>query len=336
MKFQRFERSDWLLLLCFWGMSLPFIVPSYQYPLFQTMVGVTVMVIIYSLFAYIMVFGVFYANLSERRFLRLILGMILGLLFFSQVNMAFEFWFLKQKPYFMTINRVLYGLIDMGSECGVLLAMFAMKQSVEANNRFMRAEKEKRERELRLLQAQIDPHFLFNNLNILDVLIEQNPTEARAYLKHLAALYRYLIRHKDEDVVPLSEEWAFAQDYIYLLQQRFGKAYFFEKELKINNLDNYLIPPGALQSVIENAVKHNQGDDRLPVRIRLSAWPDRLEVRNTFRPKPSTGRSEGTGLANLRARYELLGELGLQAGQSEGEFVACLPLIPWSTEATMH
>ena len=68
------------------------------------MVGVTVMVIIYSLFAYIMVFGVFYANLSERRFLRLILGMILGLLFFSQVNMAFEFWFLKQKP---IISRII-------------------------------------------------------------------------------------------------------------------------------------------------------------------------------------------------------------------------------------
>ncbi len=330
MKFQRFERSDWWLLLCFWGMALPFIAPSYQYPLFQTVVGLVFLVLIYSLFAYVTVFGVFYSTLSKRRFVLLGLGMFVGLLAFSQVNMAFEFWFLRQKAYFPTLNRMLHGMIDMGSESGVLLAMFAAKQFVETNNRLLRMEKEKRESELRLLQAQIDPHFLFNNLNTLDVLIEQNPTEARAYLKHLAALYRYLIRHKDEDVVPLSEEWAFAQDYVYLLQQRFGKAYFFDNKLEINHLDDYLIPPGALQSAIENAVKHNQGDDRSPVQISLEAQPGRLEVRNTYRPKPGNGHSEGTGLANLRARYELLGETGLRAERAGDEWVVGLPLVRWS------
>ncbi|TPG67097.1 histidine kinase [Hymenobacter nivis] len=87
------------------------------------------------------------------------------------------------------------------------------------------------ESELRQLRAQIDSHFLFNNLNVLRGLIQHDPAEAHAYLNRFANLYRFLIRHKDDDFVTLAEELQFVYEYVYLLRHRFGAAYGFRQEL---------------------------------------------------------------------------------------------------------
>lgn len=325
LEFKPLERSDWVVIALFWAFSLPFIVPSYKAPMSRTAPAVAIMMVLYTSYSILLIHGVFYTYFRRRKYLLGGLIMIVLLLVFSQLEFFVERTVLLSKTYRFNLNGILYGLIDMGTECGFLIALLSGKQFVDFQNRLLRVEKEKRESELRRLQAQIDPHFLFNNLNTLDVLIERNPAEARLYLKHLAALYRYLIRHRDEELVLFREEWAFAQDYIYLLRQRFGQGYQFEQTVEEALLDQYLIPPGALQTCIENIVKHNIGDDTAPIHASLETLPGQLRIRNTLRPKP--GSSTGAGLQNLKARYALLGPYTVKVSQN-GEFCVELPLIP--------
>ena len=227
----------------------------------------------------------------------------------------------------LTPQRLLWGLLNSAQSFGVFAMLLMARQYVSSEQRSLKLEAEKRESELQRLRAHIDPHFLFNNLNILDVLIEQNPGEARQFLRRLSELYRYLIRHKDNDVVPFEEEWAFAESYIYLLEQRFGKAYAFQLEQEALPPDRY-IPPGALQTLIENTIKHNQGDDEHPIEVKVVVNESMLRVWNTLRPK--IGREDlqtGTGLDNLRARYALLSDETIIIQQEGESFSVQLPLL---------
>lgn len=195
------------------------------------------------------------------------------------------------------------------------------------NNRIIeRLESEKLAMELSLLKSQINPHFLFNNLNALDDLIDRDKEQAKKYLHKLSKLYRYLLQSMDKDVVTLKEEWEFIDDYTYLLEERFGKAYEFEKNNELEGLNNYFIPPASLQSLIENAVKHNQGSISDPLKIRIDANINGLQVSHQKKLKTSGVKSLGTGLKNLKARYRLLTNEEVRVVDDQ-EFSVVLPLI---------
>ena len=185
---------------------------------------------------------------------------------------------------------------------------------------------EKISMELGLLKSQMDPHFLFNNLNALDDLIDRDKEQAKAYLHRLSKIYRYNTTNMQRDVVTLIEEWAFIDDYIYLLEERFGVAYRFEKENTLGDLNHYLIPPAALQSLLENAVKHNQGSLEDPLKVSIVANEKCITVSHTKRLKPTTRSSLGTGLKNLRSRYELLSKQSIEVQDGE-TFTVTLPLL---------
>ena len=138
------------------------------------------------------------------------------------------------------------------------------------NNRVIRQLKyDQVNRELESLKSQINPHFLFNNLNALDDLIDDQNIQAKTYLQCLSRLYRYLLKNIQEDFVTLQAEWDFMHDYVYLLQQRFGEIYQFSIQSDINNLREVFIPPSSLQTLIENAVKHNQASQSNPLEIHI-------------------------------------------------------------------
>ena len=153
----------------------------------------------------------------------------------------------------------IFGGIENNFASIVGLCLFLIgKQFYESKNQVMQLQKEMKESELQLLRAQIDPHFLFNNLNILDILINLDPKKASRYTKRLSSLYRYMIRHKDQDVVSLKEEWQFSEDYIFLLEQRFDELFLFENALVGKDLESYFIPPASMQTLLENIVKHKR------------------------------------------------------------------------------
>ncbi|OON68697.1 sensor histidine kinase [Hymenobacter sp. CRA2] len=152
-----------------------------------------------------------------------------------------------------------------------------------------RLEKEAARAKLQVLQQHVDPHFLFNNLNILAALIEPDNEAAHAYVVHLAEVYRYPVRTREQEVVPVTEELAFARDYCHLLRCRFGAAYQFEQDLQATpaQLQSQLMPPGVLQELLTNAVKHNLASRAQPLCIWLRVRPTELEVQNERRPRPS-------------------------------------------------
>ncbi|WBA40549.1 sensor histidine kinase [Hymenobacter canadensis] len=226
-------------------------------------------------------------------------------------------------------GRLVLGVVAHAKSYGLLAVLLTGKRYVGLQQMLLRTRQAQTESELRNLKAQLDPHFLFNNLNVLRGLIQHDPAEAHEFLNRFAALYRFLIRYKDEDVVPLSEELQFAQEYIYLLRHRFGAAYEFREEIAASaNLGQLLVVPGTLQLLVENAIKHNAGDEENPLVITIVVAPVALTVSHPHRPKLTAVESMGTGLANLRERYRLLFGRSIEVAQSPILFTVTVPVVP--------
>lgn len=221
------------------------------------------------------------------------------------------------------------GLIDVVTQTVVgfsAIAYFHFSALDALRERLALARRARDEARLKLLQQQIDPHFLFNNLNVLSMLIERSPTEAGEFLERFADLYRYVLRARDVELVPLVEEIAFARDYLFLIDQRFGPAFNVVWE-NATTLPPYRgSVPAALQGLLENVVKHNEASraNPLPVRIRIS--DDALVVENERRPK-RLAASDGTGLKNLRERYVPLTARTVEIEGDDRTFRVTIPLL---------
>ncbi len=184
-----------------------------------------------------------------------------------------------------------------------------------------------KELELKVLRSQYDPHFLYNSLNTIDALIDYSPKEkVKEYISHLAALYRYLIHTKDEDIVTLDDEIALAKNYFYLIGTRFGNDYNFEIVEKEEPLANYL-PNGSLLTVLENVVKHNTASDGNTITVKILVGKKSVRIVNAVSKKEGKVESMGTGLKNLKKRYELLSDYIVQIEETENCFTIILPLL---------
>ncbi len=160
-----------------------------------------------------------------------------------------------------------------------------------------------REAQLNALQAQINPHFLFNSLNSLRGLILENPSAAQDAVTRLSQLMRYSLTQSRRRTVPLSEELDAIRDYLAIEKMRFEERLEIDWQIEAN-LDNIEVPPMCLQTLVENALKHGLGK----VQICASKTPTglKLEVTNPGSLAPTEAHSTGTGLANVRERLYLL------------------------------
>ena len=224
-------------------------------------------------------------------------------------------------------TRIVLGAVAHAKSYGLLAVLLTGKRYFDAQKMLLQLRQAQTEGELRHLKAQIDPHFLFNNLNVLRGLIQHDPAEADEYLSRFAALYRFLIRHQADDFVPLADELRFVDEYIYLLRHRFGTAYDFRTEIPADvELARLLVVPGTLQLLVENAVKHNAGDEDDPLLITIRATATALIVEHPRRPKLTPVDSLGTGLANPRERYRLLSQQEI-AVTATAAFAVAVPLV---------
>lgn len=197
----------------------------------------------------------------------------------------------------------------------------------ETKEKLRRSQEAQTAMQLKSLQQSIEPHFLFNNLNVLSALIEINPSRANEFLSKLAELYRYILHTQTLEIVPVKDELTFAQNYIYLLRQRFGDAYNFRWEVPENKLNGQLIVPVALQTLIENAVKHNAGSGENPLQICVTLGESFITVENELRERPQTRQATKTGLQNLRHRYAFLSDKPVEIRQTAEHFHVKLPLL---------
>ncbi len=199
---------------------------------------------------------------------------------------------------------IIGGLNSALFEVALLIGFVFSKKSYDQfiNNKNLALEN--RDNALKILRSQFSPHFLFNNLNTIDALIDDRPAIAKQYVRHLASLYRYLTETVNEDIMPLEEELAFIRNYLFLIEVRFGEDYHFDIKVK-QGINNRFLPSGALQTAIENVVKHNAILD-VPISTNIMIKEETVSISNNKggqTPRPTSG----TGLQNLTARYELLG-----------------------------
>ena len=176
------------------------------------------------------------------------------------------------------------------------------------------------------LKAQLNPHFLFNSLNILSSLINSDAKKAQHFVDEFARVTRYTLDVIDEPLVELSRELMHARSYLELLGIRFGGAFSTDTRIGERQL-RLLIPPLSLQGVLENIFKHNSFSEADPLHVDVRADSDTLVVTNALRRKHGELRSTGIGLKNLRARYALIADREPSFAIEGDFFVARLPLL---------
>ena len=175
------------------------------------------------------------------------------------------------------------------------------------------------------LQDQLNPHFLFNSLSVLISEIQYNPENAVKMTEQLSRVYRYVINSRNRMVTELKKELDFALSFFFLQKTRIGEGV----ELKIQipeAMKSMKLPPLSLQTLIENAIKHNVAATNRPLVIEIYTENSWLVVKNNYQPKTTT-YSTHTGLENLKKRYQLLGEEEIRIENNEKEFIVRIPLL---------
>ena len=176
------------------------------------------------------------------------------------------------------------------------------------------------------LKNQLDPHFLFNSLNVLTSLISENPIQAEKFTTKLSKVYRYVLEQKDKDLVALEEELKFAKSYMQLLQMRFEDAIVFSIPESVSR-DDLKIVPLSLQLLLENAVKHNVISSEEPLKIDIYEDGGYLVIENSLNQKASLEKSTKVGLKNIQQRYELVSSNNVSIEKDKKIFRVSLPLL---------
>lgn len=188
-------------------------------------------------------------------------------------------------------------------------------------------DKERAFAETAVLRNELDPHFIFNSLTTLNQLISSNPDKAALYNNHLAQVYKYVLRTKNKESVPLADEMQFIEDYFSLLLIRYGNKLDYATNLEISDYTKYNVVPCALQMLIENAIKHNEFSMDQPLKIRITLNGEYLKISNNIMPKPFLLNSTETGLKNLRLRYKLISTKEILIQKNETTYTVALPLL---------
>lgn len=176
------------------------------------------------------------------------------------------------------------------------------------------------------LKNQIDPHFLFNSLNVLSSLIEENPDNAQRFTTSLSKVYRYVLEQKDKELVSVQEELAFAKTYMNLLKMRFENSVFYELPETLSNPDNKVVPL-SLQLLLENTIKHNVVSQQRPLHIRIYEENGCLVVQNDLQKKEVLQDRKGVGLQNIVSRYAIITHRKVQVEESQKHFTVKLPVL---------
>lgn len=177
------------------------------------------------------------------------------------------------------------------------------------------------------LKRQVNPHFLFNSLNILDCLVCEEKTEqASTYIHKLAGIYRYMIKSEDEELVLLRDELVFVNLYVDLLRVRFPEGFDVEVDVDEESMGRYVLPC-SIQLLIENATKHNSVTSDEPLVIKVKADGVVISVSNNVIPKVTTVSSTGLGHKYIRQQYLDISGKEIEIRRSDGTYCVTLPLL---------
>lgn len=273
----------------------------------------------------------YFLKLSKMRFL--VLTFFIGLAFAAIVSLLLGF-----------IGTYLLKLPDTESPIAIKLAFtYGTRINLflhiingifvfisEYKSKQLEAEELKRistQAQLQSIKNQVNPHFLFNNLNVLSGMVMKDNPDANKFIEEFAKVYRYILNSQDKELIPLQTELDYIKPYIFLLEKRFPESISIELNIP-DKYYKYYIVPAALQMLIENAIKHNIVSKAKPLQISLSAnGRELLTVKNNLQPKQLPEISSQIGLKNISQRYELITGKNIEVQKDEHSFSVAIPLI---------
>ena len=180
--------------------------------------------------------------------------------------------------------------------------------------------------QLQNLKEQINPHFLFNNLSVLSSLVYKDQDKAVDFINQLSKVYRYLLDSRNTELISLGDELTFIKSYIYLLEIRFDQSLSIQINISEND-KTLLLPPMALQLLIENAIKHNEASHDMPLTVSIDVQLQTLTVTNNLQTRLNKEESSQTGLNNIRARYKHYSNKQIDVINDGKKFTVKLPLL---------
>jgi len=247
--------------------------------------------------------------------------------------LGFAFWLgrfvLEMTGQDLLINVLIMTLMILSLDMIVISLFYSTdlikywKKSIEKNEELKR---ENLLAKYEALKNQVNPHFLFNNLNTLSGMVEQKHELATDFIKKLSDIYRYVLEQNEKELVSINDELKFVEDYIFLSKMRFGKGLKFNSH--ITNNKNLRVIPLGLQMLVENAIKHNIISDDMPLKIEMGIEEGFVTVRNNIQKKKTINSGkEPLGLENLKKRYAYLSGSSVEVIESDSKFIVKLPII---------
>lgn len=222
-------------------------------------------------------------------------------------------------------NALIYAVVNI-IIMGVLEGWIYYIRSAESARKAEALERELTQIRFEMLKSQINPHFMFNSLNVLSGLIEKDVTKAQEFIDEFSQIYRYVLETVEQHTTTLGKELEFMRSYLFLQQMRYGEDLTWSVSVPGSML-GMVLPPLSLQVVLENAIKHNIVNRSKPLHIEITGSDAMLTVSNRLQPKISAPHSTGLGLKNVTRRYSLIADRAPLFEVVNDQYVARLPLI---------
>lgn len=264
---------------------------------------------------------------STRFFIQLFVSSVYSLASVNGTYYLFKTYFLGLAPdteQMFVLN--LYGLLFIIPVISINFGIYFMLQWKKSFVYSQQLKQENIQSQLDSLRNHLDPHFLFNNLNILSLLIDKDKQAAQEFLEHFSDVYRYVLKNKNVESIELRTELEFIESYRYLLEKRFKEQLFIHIAVPKHLLTRH-IPPLSLQMLVENAVKHNKVSQTAPLTIDIFAEGDTVVVQNNLQVKTIDSFTARSGLVNIKKRYEYLSDKALEIIPGDTYFTVKLPLL---------
>ena len=264
-----------------------------------------------------------FRTISLAIFLTVLTVLLLGLIFNAIKPLVGTDIYMKRHHDELLFKNLFSCILVLGSI--FIIRLIFQKQTYELENEKLRTES--LQSQFESLKNQMSPHFLFNTLTALKSLIRESPDLADQYVNHLAQVLRYTLQSNEKKTVTLREEMEFTDSYLFLIKMRYGANLTVTTEIPEKFMSMEL-PPLTIQTLLENAVKHNEISNRKPLTISIQTNEDvELIVRNQIQSKLTPEEGTGIGLTNLSKQFQILGERDIQIIEENSEFIVRIPLI---------
>jgi len=270
---------------------------------------------------------------NKRFYWQLGIGILLSLLIINLSYFILKLGLTSDPPVTaQVLSMNIYGILILLPTISINFGIQFLSNWKTAQVNSETFQKETIRAELTTLKNHLDPHFLFNNLNILSSLISVDTELSQTYLEKFADVYRNILKSSKEELVTLNDELRFIASYLYLLEIRFEDTIqtFIDIDSKAHM--KYL-PPLTLQMLIENAIKHNIISEIRPLKIHISYQNGYVSVKNPLQEKRVEKRNSGkTGLTNIQKRYSYFTDKEVQVFKNPDNFIVKVPLIDLESE----